>query len=139
MNLDFQSSLNNAVKIMNAQQEEITKSIIEKNNERERRYQEKVSREKQMVELLKAIDKNTSVIPDMLKLLEQSNDYQQQILDFMYDLNTIATIKNKTRAKQMYENVMFKIKNGISDINTFATLWNYGETIGKILKTLGII
>lgn len=124
---------------ISAQNEEISRSVREAKEERERRYEDGVDREKRMIELLESIDKNTSVLSDMVKLLEENVSDQKEILAIINDFNSLATLKNKTERQSLYRKIMDKINNTISDINTINTLYGYGMIIYNTLHTMGKI
>lgn len=134
-----QVDFSNIIRQVNAQTEELNKSLQEAADERERRYTDGVDREKRMIELLESIDKNTSVLSDMVKLLEENTKDQKAILEIINDFNSLATIKDKKESQTLYRKIMDKISNAISDINTINTLYVYGMTIYNTLHTMGKI
>lgn len=119
--------------------EELDKLIEETNKEREKRYNDGVEREKRIIELLESIDKNTLVLSDMLKLIEENTQDQKAILEIINEFNTLATINDPTKAQSAYRKTMNKINTVLSDINTMTTLYTYGTFIYGILHNLGKI
>lgn len=119
--------------------EEVTKALDELSVERDKRYNDGVEREKRMIELLESIDKNTSVLLDMVKLLEENTEDQKAILEIINDFNTLATINNKSESQSLYRKIMNKINVTISDVTTINTLCGYGLTIYNALHAMGKI
>ena len=119
--------------------EEATKALDELSEERDKRYNDGVEREKRMIELLESIDKNTSVLLDMVKLLEENTEDQKAILEIINDFNTLATINDKSESQSLYRKIMNKINVTISDVTTINTLCGYGLTIYNALHSMGKI
>ena len=119
--------------------EEATKALDELSEERDKRYNDGVEREKRMIELLESIDKNTSVLLDMLKLLEENTDDQKAILEIINEFNTLATINDKSESQSLYRKIMNKINVVITDVTTINTLCGYGLTIYYALHAMGKI
>lgn len=124
---------------INSEQALFQKAMDEVAEERKKRYNDKVYREKRMVELLESIDKNTSVLMDMVSLLEENTKDQKIILEIINDFNTLATINDKEKGQSLYRNIMNKINTSINDVNTITTLYSYGMIILNILQTKGYI
>lgn len=134
-----QAHIRSIIDDTNRHTQEINEAIEKMGEEREQRYQDGVTREKRMIELLESIDKNTSVLSDMMLLLEENTNNQKEILEIMNDFNTLATIKDKTKVESTYRRIMNKINTAISDVNTINTLCCYGITIYNTLKAMGKI
>ncbi|WP_282192961.1 hypothetical protein, partial [Romboutsia ilealis] len=62
-----QTDYSGIIEEANRRNAELNKALDEAAEEREKRYNDGVEREKRMIELLESIDKNTSVLSDMLK------------------------------------------------------------------------
>ena len=123
----------------NAISEEVNKSLEQAREERDKRYNDSAEREKRMIELLQSIDKNTSVLLDMVKLLEENTEDQKAILEIINDFNTLATINDKSESQSLYRKIMNKINVTISDVTTINTLCGYGLTIYNALHAMGKI
>ena len=87
-----------------------------------------------MIELLESIDKNTSLLSEVIFLLEENTKNQKQILEIINDFNALATVKDKETIQSQYRKIMKKINTTISDVNTINTLCGYGMTIYNMLK-----
>ena len=92
-----------------------------------------------MIELLESIDKNTSVLNDIFKILEENTKDQKAILDILNDFNSLATINEPTKAQGLYRKIMNKINTVLSDVNTMTTLYSYGMTVYSTLHSMGKI
>ena len=110
---------------------EFQNAIYEK---KEQRYYDSVAREERMIELLESIDKNTSLLSEVIFLLEENTKDQKQILEIINDFNALATVKDKETIQSQYRKIMKKINTTISDVNTINTLFGYGMTIYNMLK-----
>lgn len=133
---DYSSIANKINRDIQLRNEETNKMLEEISIERENRYNDKVNREERMIELLESIDKNTSVLSDIMLLLEENTNNQKEILEIMNDFNTLATIKDKTKVESTYRKIMNKINTVISDVDTINTLCCYGITIYNTLKAM---
>lgn len=123
----------------NAISEEVNKSLEQAREERDKRYNDSAEREKRMIELLESIDKNTSVLLDIVKLLEENTEDQKAILEIINDFNTLATINDKSESQSLYRKIMNKINVTISDVTTINRLCGYGLTIYNALHAMGKI
>lgn len=92
-----------------------------------------------MMELLESIDKNTSILNDIFKILEENTQDQKAILDILNDFNSLATISEPSKAQGLYRKIMNKINTGLSDINTMTTLYSYGMIVYTTLHNMGKI
>ena len=134
-----QMHLNSIIESTNIHTEEINKALEKMSDEREQRYQDGVSREERMIELLESIDKNTSILNDIFKILEENTQDQKAILDILNDFNSLATISEPSKAQGLYRKIMNKINTGLSDINTMTTLYSYGMVAYTTLHNMGKI
>lgn len=134
-----QMHLNSIIESANIHTEEINKALEKMSDEREQRYQDGVSREERMIELLESIDKNTSILNDIFKILEENTQDQKAILDILNDFNSLATISEPSKAQGLYRKIMNKINTGLSDINTMTTLYSYGMIAYTTLHNMGKI
>lgn len=121
------------------QNEQTNRMLDEISTERENRYNDKVNREKRMIELLESIDKNTSTLTNVMKLLEENTKDQKAILDILSEFNSLATIPEREKKESMFRTIMNKINTTISDVNTVTTLYSYGLFIYNLLHSLGKI
>lgn len=131
-----QMHLNSIIESTNIHTEEINKALEKMSDEREQRYQDGVSREERMIELLESIDKNTSILNDIFKILEENTQDQKAILDILNDFNSLATISEPSKAQGLYRKIMNKINTGLSDINTMTTLYSYGMIVYTTLHNM---
>lgn len=127
------------IKDVSVNTEKVTEALDKISEERDQRYNDGVKREKRMIELLESIDKNTSVLLDMVKLLEENTEYQKEILEIINEFNSLATINDKGKTSSLYRKIMNKINTTISDVNTINTLYGYGLTIYNLLHSMGKI
>ena len=132
-----QMHLNSIIEEASIHTAEINKALEEMSNEREQRYQDGVSREERMIELLESIDKNTSILNDIFKILEENTKDQKTILDILNDFNSLATINEPSKAQSLYRKIMNKINTGLPDINTMTTLYSYGMVVYTALHNMG--
>ena len=114
----YQEHLSSIIESANEHTAQINKELEKISEEREKRYQDGVTREEKMIELLESIDKNTSVL----------NDF-----------NSLATINEPTKAQGLYRKIMNKINTVLSDVNTMTTLYSYGMTVYSTLHSMGKI
>lgn len=134
-----QTDYSGIIEEANRRNAELNKALDEAAEEREKRYNDGVEREKRMIELLESIDKNTSVLSDMLKLLEENTQDQKAILEIINDFNSLATINEPEKAQTLYRKIMNKISTALSDVDTITTLSNYGLLVFNTLRAMGKI
>ena len=61
-----------------------------------------------MIGLLESIDKNTSLLSEVIFLLEENTKDQKQILEIINDFNALATVKDKETIQSQYRKIMKK-------------------------------
>ena len=134
-----QTDYSGIIEEANRRNAELNKALDEAAEEREKRYNDGVEREKRMIELLESIDKNTSVLSDMLKLLEENTQDQKAILEIINDFNSLATINEPETDQTLYRKIINKISTALSDVDTITTLSNYGLLVFNTLRAMGKI
>lgn len=132
-------NIKNIIDSTNIHTAEINKALEKMGEEKEQRYQDGVTREKRMIELLESIDKNTSILNDIFKVLEENTKDQKAILDILNDFNSLATINEPAKAQTLYRKIMNKINTALSDVNTMTTLYSYGMVVYTTLHNMGKI
>ena len=135
----YQEHLASIVENTNLHTEQINKELERISEEREKRYQDGVTREERMIELLESIDKNTSVLNDIFKILEENTEDQKAILDILNEFNSLATISEPTKAQGLYRKIMNKINTALTDVNSMTTLYSYGMIVYSTLHSMGKI
>ena len=135
----YQEHLASIVESTNLHTEQINKELERISEEREKRYQDGVTREERMIELLESIDKNTSVLNDIFKILEENTEDQNAILDILNEFNSLATISEPTKAQGLYRKIMNKINTALTDVNSMTTLYSYGMIVYSTLHSMGKI
>ena len=135
----YQEHLASIVESTNLHTEQINKELERISEEREKRYQDGVTREERMIELLESIDKNTSVINDIFKILEENTEDQKAILDILNEFNSLATISEPTKAQGLYRKIMNKINTALTDVNSMTTLYSYGMIVYSTIHSMGKI
>ena len=135
----YQEHLTSIVESTNLHTEQINKELERISEEREKRYQDGVTREERMIELLESIDKNTSVLNDIFKILEENTEDQKAILDILNEFNSLATISEPTKAQGLYRKIMNRINTALTDVNSMTTLYSYGMIVYSTLHSMGKI
>ena len=135
----YQEHLASIVESTNLHTEQINKELERISEEREKRYQDGVTREERMIELLESIDKNTSVLNDIFKILEENTEDQNAILDILNEFNSLATISEPKKAQGLYRKIMNKINTALTDVNSMTTLYSYGMIVYSTLHSMGKI
>lgn len=85
---------------------------IEKNRE----YQEK------SLEMLHSINENTANLSVLVELISKSNDKQDELLDLILEILTIAKAKEEKEAESMLKKVMKKITSVVDATDTMIKL-----------------
>lgn len=134
-----QAHFTNIINSANIHAEEINKEFKKLSEEREKRYQDGVTREERMIELLESIDRNTKILNDIFKVLEKNTTNQETILDILNSFNSLATINEPSKAQGTYRKIMNKINTAILDVDTMTTLYHYGSVVYSILHRMGKI
>lgn len=135
----YQEHFAKVVESANMHIQQTNKDLEKFSEEKEKRYQDGVAREERMIELLEAIDKNTSVLNDIFKILEKNTKEQETILEILNEFNSLATINEPIKAQGVYRRIMDKINTALMDVDTMATLHYYGSFVYSILHGMGKI
>lgn len=91
------------------------------------------------ISLLKNIEVNTANLTTLVNLISSNNDKQDEIINIITELFSLAKETDKDEALSKYRKVMKKINEFSGDADTLLKLSSYGGTIGMILKSQGIL
>lgn len=91
------------------------------------------------ISLLKNIEANTANLTTLVNLISSNNDKQDEIINIITELFSLAKETDKDEALSKYRKVMKKINEFSGDADTLLKLSSYGGTIGMILKSQGIL
>lgn len=133
---------------INLQQIDMTKSVVRtpeiqkinfdnspivNHREEEKMYWE------ESLNLLKNIEVNTANLGTLVDLINNSNEKQDEIIQIITELLEIAKETNKNEAESKYRQVMNRIGQIADDADALVKLYGFGQLIGTILKSKGIL
>lgn len=111
---------------------------IESQRLAEEKMQEKKYNE-EVLSTLKAIEKNTGDIGQIVSLLQKNIDIQDEILETMNSILEIAKAKSPKEADTMYRKALDKANELNDDLETATALLGYAKTVWMMVKsTFGV-
>jgi hypothetical protein len=105
---------------------------------RKREDEERVQSEfrDSVVNALKGIEKNTSVLTEMTLLLQKSNDKQDEMFALMIEILEIMKSSSKEEADSKFTTVMKKITTISDNANTIQSLIGMANTVYNAYQSL---
>lgn len=90
-------------------------------------FDNNIEYQKKSLEQLESINNNTSVLPEILELINTNNENQEQMIEIISEILSIAKAKDKEEAKNMFMKVLDKIKEVTDDVEAIQKLitWAY--------------
>lgn len=109
---------------------------------REHESLEKKQYEKETLETLKKIEKNTGDLSQIIDLLQTSTARQEEVLSLLTEIHKIAISKSEEEADSRYREIMRKITELEEDVTAVDTLLGYAKMVWygvkSILKSNGV-
>ena len=91
--------------------------------------------QKKSYEVLKAIEENTANLHVLVDLVHNSKENQDEIIDLLSEIQTMAKAKDSDEASSLYKRVMAKIAGAVKDAETVQKLSSYAGTVFTIVET----
>lgn len=91
--------------------------------------------QKKSYEVLKAIEENTANLHVLVDLVHNSKENQDEIIDLLSEIQTMAKAKDSDEAASLYKRVMAKIAGAVKDAETVQKLSSYAGTVFTIVQT----
>lgn len=136
INIDVQKLLNSTMPVLpthNIKNIEFDNSHIVNHREEEKMYWE------QSLGLLKSIEVNTANLGTLVDLISTSNEKQDEIIKIITELLELAKETDKNKAVSKYKQIMGRIGDIANNADALVKLYGFGQLIGIILKTKGIL
>jgi NTP pyrophosphatase (non-canonical NTP hydrolase) len=93
-------------------------------------YQEK------SLEMLQAINQNTANLYTLIDLINHNNESQDEILELLNEILSIAKAKSKDEADTLFKKVMKKINDATTDVESMVKIVGWATTIYSMVKTM---
>ena len=127
-----------------ANQREMERSMQAVQRERERKEAAEAAYREETIRSLRAIEQNTTNLYTLVDLISKSNEQQDELIEIIAEVLTIAKAKNQAEAKSVYTKVMGRITQTIKDAETLAKIagyatavWNLAQPIIEKLPSIG--
>ena len=114
----------------NIQKTDITPIIPEGYFEKSQEYQQ------QSLEMLKSINQNTANLYTLVDLISKSNEQQDEVIEIISEILTIAKAKEKKEADSLLKNVLTKINDSVETIDSIIKLVGWATTIYQMVITM---
>lgn len=85
------------------------------------------------------IENNTANLTALIELIKDNNERQEEILNVIMDLLSVAKETNKENAQNKYRKIMNKISDFSNDFETFMKLTTFATTVHGVLQSTGIM
>jgi hypothetical protein len=101
-------------------------------------HEEKVAQEKayrnELISLLKSIESNTANLNSLVELIKQNVNQQDDIIEIITDILSIAKARQKEEAETKFQKVMKRITGTITDAETLSRIVPYALSLYGIVS-----
>ena len=119
-----------------ANQREMERSMQAAQRERERKEAEEAAYREETIRSLRAIEQNTANLYTLVDLISKSNEQQDELIEIIAEVLTIAKAKNQAEAKSVYTKVMGRITQTIKDAETLAKIAGYATAVWNLAQPI---
>ncbi len=111
--------------------------LDEINKESQQEYDKRETYIHDIIDTLKQIQNNTANLTTIVTLINKSNENQDELIEVITELLSIAKETNKKEAESKYRQILNKISKFNGDIKTIQTLTTLANAIITAINTLG--
>lgn len=104
--------------------------------ERQRKEAAEEAYRQETIRSLRAIEQNTANLYTLVDLISKSNEQQDELIEIIAEVLTIAKAKNQAEAKSVYTKVMGRITQTIKDAETLAKIAGYATTVWQLAQPI---
>ena len=119
-----------------ANQREMERSMQAVQRERERKEAAEAAYREETIRSLRAIEQNTANLYTLVDLISKSNEQQDELIEIIAEVLTIAKAKNQAEAKFVYTKVMGRITQTIKDAETLAKIAGYATAVWNLAQPI---
>lgn len=119
-----------------ANQRELERSMQAIQRERERKEAAETAYREETIRSLRAIEQNTANLYTLVDLISKSNEQQDELIEIIAEVLTIAKAKNQAEAKSVYTKVMGRITQTIKDAETLAKIAGYATAVWNLAQPI---
>lgn len=83
--------------------------------------------QRESLELLRKIEGNTSQLNVLVELMQMSVKKQNEIAEWIKEINMIATAQTSEEADSLYKKIMRELGGKVDDAETLSKLYDYGK------------
>lgn len=123
------SGINDQIRTTERIMDEAKRSIYKNNSQKE-------EREIRLLEASEQTARNTAVLPEILGLIDRSNEKQDEIFELLVEILAVAKSHSKDEAESKYRKVMKKAAGFTGDIETATKLMGYASTVWKFVEKI---
>ena len=127
---------NNISSQFEVQEREIERSLQAVQRERERKEAAEAAYREETIRSLRAIEQNTANLYTLVDLISKSNEQQDELIEIIAEVLTIAKAKNQAEAKSVYTKVMGRITQTIKDAETLAKIAGYATAVWNLAQPI---
>jgi Fic family protein len=136
INLSTNHLANSVADSIAANQREMERSMQAVQRERERKEAAEADYREETIRSLRAIEQNTANLYTLVDLISKSNEQQDELIEIIAEVLTIAKAKNQAEAKSVYTKVMGRITQTIKDAETLAKIAGYATAVWNLAQPI---
>ena len=136
INLSTNHLANSVADSIAANQREMERSMQAVQRERERKEAAEADYREETIRSLRAIEQNTANLYTLVDLISKSNEQQDELIEIITEVLTIAKAKNQAEAKSVYTKVMGRITQTIKDAETLAKIAGYATAVWNLAQPI---
>lgn len=136
INLSTNHLANSVADSIAANQREMERSMQAVQRERERKEAAEAAYREETIRSLRAIEQNTANLYTLVDLISKSNEQQDELIEIIAEVLTIAKAKNQAEAKSVYTKVMGRITQTIKDAETLAKIAGYATAVWNLAQPI---
>ena len=119
-----------------ANQREMERSMQAVQRERERKEAAEAAYREETIRSLRAIEQNTANLYTLVDLISKSNEQQDELIEIIAEVLTIAKARSQAEAKSVYTKVMGRITQTIKDAETLAKIAGYATAVWNLAQPI---
>lgn len=104
--------------------------------ERERKEAAEAAYREETIRSLRAIEQNTANLYTLVDLISKSNEQQDELIEIIAEVLTIAKARSQAEAKSVYTKVMGRITQTIKDAETLAKIAGYATAVWNLAQPI---
>ena len=119
-----------------ANQRDMERSMQAVQRERERKEAAEAAYREETIRSLRAIEQNTANLYTLVDLISKSNEQQDELIEIIAEVLTIAKARSQAEAKSVYTKVMGRITQTIKDAETLAKIAGYATAVWNLAQPI---